>query len=86
MVGREVLWSAKAAKSLARIDRATRDRIMAKVHQLADDPQSMMNNVKPMKGSNNLWRLRVGDWRVLYTETFIVVSVIRVAPRGSAYE
>jgi mRNA interferase RelE/StbE len=86
MSGRTVLLSAMASKMLARIDRATRDRIMMKIHQLADDPQSMLNNVKPMKGSTNLWRLRVGDWRVLYTETFIVVSVIRIAPRGSVYE
>ena len=86
MSGRKVQWSARAAKTLARTDRATRDRIMTKVHQLAENPLSLGNNVKPMNGNQGLWRLRVGDWRVIYSESLVVVSVIHVAPRGSSYD
>lgn len=83
---RRVEYSREAVKTLARIDRAASRRIRSKVEQLAADPGSLANNVSPLKGGKGLMRLRVGDWRVIYTETLIVVAVLRVAPRGSAYE
>jgi mRNA interferase RelE/StbE len=39
-----------------------------------------------MKGGEGLFRLRVGDWRVIYTETLAIVSVIRIGPRGDVYD
>jgi mRNA-degrading endonuclease RelE of RelBE toxin-antitoxin system len=30
-------------------------------------------------------RLRVGDWRVVYRD-LVVIAVVRIAPRASAYE
>ena len=84
-MARQVEYSREAAKSLARIDRATSKRIRSKVEQLAANPGSLARNVKALKGGR-LFRLRVGDWRVIYTESLVVVTVERVAPRGSAYE
>ena len=69
-----------------RIDRATSMRIRAKVAQLADDPASLANNITPLKGGEGLSRLRVGDWRVIYTETLVIVSVVQIGPRGGVYE
>lgn len=56
------------------------------MQQLADDPASLARNVKALKGPAGLKRLRVADWRVIYTETLVVVAVLKVSPRGSAYE
>jgi len=39
-----------------------------------------------LKGAEGLWRLRVGDWRVVYSETLVVLRIIRVAPRGGVYD
>jgi mRNA interferase RelE/StbE len=33
-----------------------------------------------------VFRLRVGDWRILFTEDLVIVAVIRIAPRAEAYE
>lgn len=60
--------------------------IVAKVTQYAAEPNSLANNVKALRGEPGVLRLRVGDWRVLFTEDGLVVAVIRVAPRGAAYE
>lgn len=79
-------YSRVAAKALARIDQASSRRIRAKVEQLASDPGSLTNNVKRLKGSDNLFRLRVGDWRVIYTEDLVVLLVLKVSPRASAYD
>lgn len=84
-MGRQIQYAPAAAKALRRMDAATRKRIMAKVRQLADDPGSLANNVKMLRGSDGWFRLRVGDWRVIYSETGAVLHVLRVAPRGSAY-
>ena len=85
-MAKRVEYSRDAAKALARMDRATSKRIRSKIGRLATDPGSLANNVKALKGSKGEMRLRVGDWRVIYTEDLIVLSVLRVSARGSAYE
>ena len=85
-VGQSIVYSRDAAKTLLRIDRATADRIRLKVEQLADDPVPLANNIVALKGGKGLMRLRVGDWRVIYTTEMVVLLVIKVAPRGGAYE
>lgn len=82
----QVEYSRDAVRTLLRIDRATARRIRAKVDQLATDPAALANNVTALKGGDGLMRLRVGDWRVIYTADLVVLLVVRVAPRGSAYE
>lgn len=81
-----VEYSRDAARTLMRIDRATARRIRTKVAQLATAPASLGNNVRALRGNEGLMRLRVGDWRVIFTEDMVVLLVIKVAPRGSAYD
>lgn len=85
-MSRRVEYSREAVKTLMRIDRATSRRIREKIDLLAIDPDALANNVRALKGSEGLMRLRVGDWRVTYTADLIVLLVLKVAPRGSAYE
>ncbi len=83
---KQIEYARDAAKMLQRIDRATAQRIRNKVRQYGDDPTSLANNVIIMKGSQDLRRMRVGDWRVIFTEDLVVLLVIRIAPRGAAYD
>lgn len=80
-----VEYSRDALGTLARIDRKTAERIVEKIEQLAVDPASLANNVRRLKGGRGMMRLRVGDWRVIYDDR-VVLAIIRIAPRGSAYE
>lgn len=57
-----------------------------KIEQYAETPETLTNNVKALKGVAGTLRLRVGDWRVIFTETFEVVAIEKIAPRGGAYE
>jgi mRNA interferase RelE/StbE len=61
------------------------DRIRSKIRQYAADPVSTSNNVKKLQGEQ-AYRLRVGDWRVIFDENDVVVSVIRIGPRGDVYK
>lgn len=63
----------------------TAQTIRGKVLQYAADPASLANNVKALKGSE-FKRLRVGDWRVIFSEDMTVVAVIEVGPRGGIYD
>lgn len=83
---KRVEYSREALRTLQRVDRPTSERIVLKVEQLAGRPESLANNVKALKGPGGLRRLRVGDWRVIYTETLVVIAVERITPRGSAYD
>lgn len=86
LMTRRVEYSREAVRTLMRIDVATSGRIRSKVQQLAAEPEALANNVRALKGPGGLKRLRVGDWRVIFTETLVVIAVQKVAPRGSAYD
>lgn len=83
---RHVEYARAALKTLKRIDAVTARRIRDKVEQYAQDPASLENNVIAMKGGDGFRRMRVGDWRVIFDEDMLVVFVVRIAPRGGAYD
>ncbi|WP_257993573.1 type II toxin-antitoxin system RelE family toxin [Cupriavidus pauculus] len=61
--------------------------IRAKVGLLAADPYAPNQNGRKLMG-RSAFRLRVGDWRVLYRIEAgqLVVVVLTVKSRGSAYQ
>lgn len=81
-----VSYSRDATKTLGRIPANTRQLIVAKVEQYAKEPRSLANNVKAMKGETGYYRLRIGDWRVIFREDEAQIAVVKIAPRGGAYE
>ena len=74
-----------AARTLKRLDARTRQRIRAAIDNVAGDRRAPNSSVQPMRTGG--FRLRVGDWRVLYdlnhSDGAMVVQAIR--PRGGAY-
>jgi len=62
-------------------------KIEGKIKQYAADPASQANNVKAMQGDEfkGCLRLRIGDWRVIFSESGRVIDVRKIASRGSIY-
>lgn len=83
--GREIIYSPTAVKDLRKIGSAEAKRIMSKVRQLSADPASLSNNVTALKGSE-FSRLRVGDYRVIFTADLTVLTVVKVGHRRDVYE
>jgi mRNA interferase RelE/StbE len=79
----EIVYSQEAAKTLRRCDK--RKLIKEKVEMLASDPLALSANVIRLTGREE-YRLRVQNWRVLFRFDTDMLHVIRVLPRGSAYE
>ena len=78
---------AEADRALRRTPRNTAKRIRSKLVTLAGDPFARNPNVKRLSG-RDAWRLRIGEWRALYTvdRTNQIISVMVIRPRGSAYD
>ncbi len=83
---KNVEYSKDAFKALRKMPVNVSANIRSKMEQYAENPASLANNVIQMQGHQAYFRLRIGDWRVIFTETIVVVAVIKIASRGSAYD
>ncbi|MES0835596.1 MULTISPECIES: type II toxin-antitoxin system RelE family toxin [Nocardiopsidaceae] len=81
----EVAFEDQALKQLAKLDKPVRMRIFRTVRELAVDPRPAGSI--PLKGDTDAWRVRVGDYRVVYTvhDGRLLVLVLSVAHRREVY-
>ena len=80
-----VQYDPRAAKELTKIDRQAARRIAAATERLCTDPRPPSSRV--LAGFPNLWRIRIGEYRVIYTikDAELVVLALRIAHRSSVY-
>ena len=82
----EVVISKSARRCLTRMPAKTAQIIRGEIAAVAADPLAQHTNVTPLRGIEG-FRLRVGDWRVLY-QLDVPAQVLRITnilPRGGAY-
>ncbi|MBN2023911.1 MAG: type II toxin-antitoxin system RelE/ParE family toxin [Pirellulales bacterium] len=74
-----------AADALTKIPRPHRQRIARKIDQLANNPRP--RGAILLEGPSSLYRIRVGDYRVIYQiqDAALVVLVVRIGGRGDVY-
>jgi len=77
--------SRNAAKDLRAIDRNWIPRIVATIETLETDPRP--SGCKKLIGSDHTYRLRIGDYRVVYDiqDQTLIVHVVRIRHRRDAY-
>ena len=77
---------ASARKELESLPNVVLARVFRKIESLADDPRPA--GCKKLKGYKDQWRLRVGDWRVVYIvdDSAKLVSITRIAHRREVYD
>jgi mRNA interferase RelE/StbE len=80
-----VLLERAAEKDLARLAVAVHDRVISSLHGLTRNPRPP--GCRKLTGTKNDWRIRVGDYRVIYeiADEIRVVRVHRVRHRGEVY-
>lgn len=83
----EVVFTKESLRTLRRMPKNIAQLIREKLEQLRVDPFAPNNNVTKLVGRPG-YRLRVGDWRVIYEieNERLVLLVIRVGSRGEVYE
>ena len=74
------------ATRLRGVPRKAAHTIVGKIESLALDPFAANNNVSRLTAVDG-YRLRIGDWRVLYSldAEAHVLTVAAILPRGEAY-
>lgn len=80
-----VLLERAAEKDLKRLTTGIHDRVIVAIQSLANNPRPA--GCRKLAGSQNDWRIRVGDYRVLYeiADTIRIVRVNRVRHRREVY-
>jgi len=80
-----VLLERAAERDLARLSSEVHDRVITALRALATNPRPP--GCRKLAGSKNDWRIRVGDYRVIYAiaDDIRVVSVNRVRHRREVY-
>ena len=80
-----VLLERAAEKDLSRLPAETHDRVIEAIQALASNPRPV--GCRKLTGSKHDWRIRVGDYRVVYeiAEVIRIVRVNRVRHRREVY-
>lgn len=75
-----------AQREIRSLDRTVLTRVIRALRSLADEPRPA--GCRKLVGPQDRWRVRVGDYRVIYTVDDVGrnVEVIVVRHRSSAYE
>lgn len=80
-----VIYKPSAERALRALPTAVQRRIAAATDALRDDPRP--HSCVKLAGPEELWRIRVGRYRVVYTirDEELTVLVLRVAHRKDVY-
>lgn len=79
----EISWRDGALKDLDKLEVILRKRIVRKVLDFAEG--GSFHGVKRMQGYDNLYRLRVGNYRVVFEFEDNMIVVTKVGHRGKIY-
>jgi mRNA interferase RelE/StbE len=77
----------QARNYLARLPFQIKSRIVEKLHNLKENPDDTALDIARLKGGEG-YRLRVGQYRILYTrhEDQLIIEVVKIRPRGDIYK
>jgi mRNA interferase RelE/StbE len=84
-----LLYSKQAAKYIKKQDNPTRKRIREALLTLAENPyQRGVLDINSLKGVDSAFRLRIGDFRILYEvkDRELIIYVIAAGSRGEIYK
>ena len=77
----KVIFSEKAEKYLDSLSDADFYFIVDKCKRLEDNPVPDGKHIKKLKGYKNLYRLRAGDYRIVFEWNNLEVNIVRVLTR-----
>ena len=81
-----VVIQESASKALRKLDEQIRRRVAVAIDALADDPRPP--GIKAVAGEHGSYRIRVGDWRVLYEvdDELRQVLIAKIGHRSTIYD
>ena len=81
-----IIFSKRAEKDILKLPAVIVEKIIPVIILLEEEPRPI--GCKKLKGYTNYWRVRIGDYRVIYTieETILVIDVREVGHRKDIYK
>lgn len=85
MASYQIEWKNSAYKELQKLPRPIITKVVAVVADLSNDPYP--SGVKKLIGSERSYRIRVGDYRIVYEiiENKLIIEIVRVRHRKDVY-
>jgi mRNA interferase RelE/StbE len=82
----QIKWTNSAKKELRKLDKNIIPRLISAVEELAKNPYPQ--GVKKLVNSENNYRIRVGDYRIIYEikSSVLIIYIIKVGNRQSVYK
>ena len=86
MASYDVALTSSAERELKKLSGQLMARIISRLENLVSDPRP--SGCKKLRGGDDEWRIRVGDYRVVYTidDAKLLVEVTRIRHRSEVYE
>jgi mRNA interferase RelE/StbE len=80
-----ILLAPPAERQLRSFAPAIQKRLVKRMKPLQDDPRP--SGVKKLRGENDLYRIREGDYRIIYTvqDKELIVLVVKIGDRKEVY-
>ena len=76
----QIEYSKEAIKHIKTLDKPTKQRVKQAIEKLP------AGDIRKIKGLSNDYRLRIGDYRVLFSKVSGTITIKDVLPRGQAYK
>ncbi|HDN27298.1 MAG TPA: type II toxin-antitoxin system RelE/ParE family toxin [Thioploca sp.] len=81
-----VEYTPAASRQICKLKKTVQTRLKSKITMLSENPRP--HGCKKLKGFENNYRLRVGDYRVIYEihDDVLLVLIVKVGPRRDIYD
>lgn len=81
----DIEYSSRSKKFLKKADKSLSKRLVEKIEKLCGDP--VTSDTKKVEGSKSLFRVRVGDYRILYEVDYrnSLIGVVKIDKRSKVY-
>ena len=83
----QLKYRRQARNYLARLPIKIKSKIVDKLHEIKENPNDPNLDVDKIKGKSG-YRLRVGQYRIIYTRhnNQLIIEVVKIRPRGDIYK
>lgn len=82
----DIRFARSARKELERLDSHLVDRLFSRIEALARNPRP--TGCRKLRGMQNLWRIRVGEYRIVYEilDGSRLIDIVAIRHRKDAYQ
>jgi mRNA interferase RelE/StbE len=84
-MGYEVRIAPTAQRQYRKLPAEVRQRVAKALAALSEEPRP--SGVVKLRGSSNRWRIRIGDYRIIYRieDEIVLVTILIIAHRREVY-